>query len=282
MSRVHVVTDSSADLTPETRNRYGIAMVPLYIIFGEESYRDQLEISTQGFYEKMATSGVLPRTSQPSPADFVETYKAISEPGDDIVSIHLSSKLSGTFQSAYLAKSMLEDRRVHVVDSLTVSQGLGLAVVAAAEAAQAGKTAAEVAEVAAKVAARVNHVFIVDSLDHLQRTGRIGRAAAWVGGLLSVKPLLTISDGLVHPLEKVRGKSKVLPRMIEILKERTTAGKPITLGIVQGGVPEEAAELEARVREAYPVTQYLQGWIGPVVGANAGPNILGLLWYEVD
>ena len=281
MPKVHVVTDSSSDLSPELREQRGIAMVPLYIIFGEETYRDQLEISTEGFYQKMATSSILPRTSQPSPADFLEVYKSISDPGDTIVSVHISAKLSGTLQSANMAKDMLTDRRVLVVDSKTVCTGLGMAVLAAADAARAGRSGEEVAEVAADVASRIQHVFAVESLDHLQRTGRIGRAAAFLGGLLSVKPLLTIDDGIVAPLEKVRGKSKVLPRMLELMQERTPVGKSIVCALPHGGVPEESAELEAQIAKLYDVREFVRGWVGPVVGANAGPGIVGTLWYEV-
>lgn len=281
MSRVHVVTDSTSDLPQELCEQLGIAMVPLYIIFGDEAYRDRKDITTSGFYEKMASSTVLPHTSQPSPADFLEVYKAISEPGDDIVSIHLSAKLSGTIQSANLAKSMLEDRRVLVVDSQSVSQGLGMAVVAAAEAARAGKSGDEVAALAAGVSARLGVIFSVDSLDHLQRAGRIGKAAALVGSLLSVHPLLTLEGGLVSPLDKVRGKNKILPRMLEVMKEKVPAGKPVMVALVHGGVPDEAEELEAKVRSTFDVRSMLHGWVGPVIGANAGPKILGLLWYEV-
>lgn len=281
MPRVHVVTDSSSDLSAELRAQRGIAMVPLYIIFGDESYRDQAEISTEAFYQKMATSGVLPRTSQPSPADFLEVYRAVSEPGDTIVSVHLSHKLSGTMQSANMAKDMIEDRRVLVVDSGSVCTGLGMAALAAADAARAGRPGDEVAKTAAEVAARVHHVFAVESLDHLQRTGRIGRATAFLGGLLSVKPLLTIEEGIVAPLEKVRGKSKVIPRMVEIMQERTPTGRSIVCALPQGGVPEAAAELEAQIRQLYDVKEWVRGWVGPVVGANAGPGIMGTLWYEV-
>ncbi len=281
MSRVRVVTDSTSDLPQELCEQLGIAMVPLYVMFGDESYKDRQDITAAGFYEKMASAAVLPHTSQPSPADFLEVYQASSEPGDDIVSIHVSAKLSGTIQSANLAKSMLHDRRVLVVDSFSVSQGLGLAVVAAAEAANAGKSAAEVAEIAAAVSAQLGMVYSVDSLDHLQRTGRIGKAAALVGGLLAVRPLLTIEDGLVAPLDKVRGKARVLPRMLEIMQERTPAGRAVIVALVHGGAPAEAEELEARVRSLYHVRRLLHGWVGPVIGANAGPKILGLIWYEV-
>ncbi len=282
MPRVHVVTDSSSDLTPELKERYGIATVPLYIIFGEQAYRDQAEISTPGFYDRMASGGVLPRTSQPSPADFLAVYQAISEPGETIVSVHLSQKLSGTFQSAYMASGMVTDRTVIPVDSGTVSTGLGLAVLAAARAAEQGLPGEAVAEVASRTAARIHHIFAVDSLDHLQRTGRIGRAAAFVGGLLSVKPLLTIEDGIVAPLEKVRGKSKVLGRMVEIMEQRTPPGRSIVLTLPHSGPAEESAELEAQIRQRWDVRELVRGWIGPVVGANAGPGILGTLWYEVE
>lgn len=282
MPRVHVVTDSSADLPGGLKEQYGIATVPLYIFFGEQSFRDQVDISTPAFYEKMAAGGEVPHTSQPSPADFLAVYQAISRPGDTIVSVHLSQKLSGTFQSAYMASNMLTDRKVIPVDSGTVCTGLGMAVLAAARAAEQGLPGEAVAQAAADTAARIQHIFALDSLEQLQRAGRIGRAAAFLGGLLAVKPLLTIEDGIVAPLEKVRGKSKVPGRMVEIMEERTPRGRTIVLSLPHSGPAEESAALEGQIRQRWNVKELIRGWVGPVVGANAGPGILATLWYEVE
>ncbi|MGE5589291.1 MAG: DegV family protein [Bacillota bacterium] len=282
MARVHLVTDSSSDLPRELKERYGIATVPLYIFFGDQTFRDQVELSTPAFYDKMASGDELPHTSQPSPADFLAVYQAISEPGDTIVSVHLSQKLSGTFQSAFMASNMLTDRKVIPVDSGTVCTGLGMAVLAAARAVEQGLPGEAVAEAAARTAARIHHVFALDSLEHLQRSGRIGRAAAFLGGLLAVKPPLTIENGIVAPLEKVRGKSRVPGRMVEIMEERTPRGKTIVLSLPHSGRAEESAELETQIRQRWNVQELVRGWVGPVVGANAGSGILATLWYEVE
>ena len=209
---VHVVTDSTADLSPELMDAFGVRdalhIVPLTVHFGDEEFLDGVTITADQFYERLSTSEVLPRTSQPSPAAFVEAYSNISSPGDTILSFHISSRLSGTYQSALLAARQLPDRTIEVVDTRLASLGLGLVGLYAAKGVKEGKGAEEVLGQCRRIMQEARILFLVETLEYLQKNGRIGKAQALVGGLLNVKPLLTLEDGVVTPLEKARGKAK--------------------------------------------------------------------------
>lgn len=289
MGRVRIVADSTCDLPVEIRNDLGIEVVPLKVHFGEEVYLDQVTIDPMEFYKMLETArpaSELPHTSQPSPGDFVTVYERLAnDPETDaIVSIHLSSKLSGTYQSAVIASQDIKEKGVdvEVVDGAMASSETGALVVAAARASQAGLSKAEVMEQieAAKSAIRV--VFVVDSLEYLRRNGRIGRAASLVGGLLKIKPILTVADGVVTPVEKLRGSSRVIPRMVELISENADEGQPQIVYIMNADCQERANEFEARLRERVPVKQVIHTIIGPVIGSHVGPGTLAVAWHRDD
>lgn len=232
MGKIHVVTDSGSDLPQEVREQFGIHVVPLSIQFGDDIYLDGIDMQVDEFYRRLRSGDVLPSTCQPSPADFVKLYESLAEPGDSIISVHLSSKLSGTYQSAVLASTMLPDLDITVLDSQSASFGIALAAIAAAEAVKAGKEKDAVIASAQQVIDTLAVYFMVDTLEFLKRNGRIGRASAMVGTLLNIKPILTLEDGVVTPFEKIRGRAKSIKRIVDAVGEyqRKTPEKKTTAG----------------------------------------------------
>lgn len=280
MGKIRIVTDSTADLPRELLEKHKIAVVPLRVHFGPESFKDHIELSASEFYEKLASSQYLPKTSQPSPADFAEAYQNLAGPGDTVISIHLSSELSGTYQSANLARSMVRGVKVEVIDTRAASMGIGLIVLAAARAAEAGRSPNEVVAAARSIIDRLYVLFSVDTLEYLQRNGRIGRAQALLGTLLNIKPLLHLKDGIVSPLEKVRGKAKVIPRLLELARERVPVGARIHCAVIHGNCPEEGRTLLNGLKSVYEVVEESLALLGPVIATHAGPGTLGLCLYQ--
>ena len=236
MSQVFIVTDSTADIPDELVAKYQIHVVPLRVVFDQETYLDGIELSPATFYEKLGNAKVLPSTSQPSPVEFMNVYSQIlnDHPGSQIVSIHLSSGMSGTYQSALLGKSMLEDEQtaeITVIDSKSASYGYGLLVVHAAQLAQAGKNAQEIEAAVLRLHQQRKLYFLVDTLEYLQKGGRIGKASAVLGTLLNIKPVLSIDDeGIIYAVEKIRGQKKAMERIIQMF-EQDFAGKRINIAI---------------------------------------------------
>lgn len=278
MTRIAIVTDSTADIPVEYQQKYGIEVVPLNVIFGDDNYKDGVDITSKGFFEMLLTANVHPSTSQPSPGDFFNTYSDVLERYDEIISIHISSPLSGTHQSAVLASQMLEQAKITVIDSRTASLGLGLAVLAGAEARNAGKSCDEIIAAINHVCEKQVLVLSVETLEWLQRNGRIGKASALLGSLLNLHPVLRIEEGAITPHAKIRGKmTKVLQSLIESAGEFVPHGSRVRAAIVHGNCPERAAELGALLREAYVVEQQVTNEIGPVIGVHVGPGAIGLI-----
>jgi DegV family protein with EDD domain len=278
MSTVALVTDSTADIPLEIRERLGISMVPLKVVFGSESYLDNIELQPHEFYQKLTSSQALPTTSQPSPADFFDVFKKLVDEGRPVVSIHLSSALSGTYQSAMIAKSMLDgEGDITVIDSKSASYGYGLIVVAAAEMAAQGASPEEIAAEASRLRRELRLYFVVDTLEFLQKGGRIGKAAAVVGSLLNIKPILTIDDeGGISPVDKVRGQKRAMARIVELL-EADLGRRPVDLRIAHTpGHDANAKEMSALLRERFNIKTYTETAIGPVVGTHAGPGTVGV------
>ncbi|MFD0867587.1 EDD domain protein, DegV family [Chlamydia abortus] len=285
MSKVRIVTDSTADIPVEERERLGIEMVPLKVHFGNETYVDAVTIQSQQFYELLAQSNTLPTTSQPSPVDFLDMYKKIlaEDPEAQIISIHLSSAMSGTYQSAVLAKSLLEEQAdITIIDSKSASYGFGLLAVAAAEAAQAGKSKEDCLELIRKTREGTGLFFLVDTLEYLQKGGRIGKAAAFLGSLLNIKPILSIDDeGEVTSIEKARGQKKAMARIIELLKENGFAGKDVRAIIAHANSLPAAEELSSLIQSHFQVKHLSYTSIGPVIGTHAGPGTVAVFMLPV-
>lgn len=271
---VRVVTDSTCDLPRSLVDQYGIVVVPLTVAFGDEGLLDGVEIDANTFYERLRTSPVMPRTSQPSVARFVDTYRAAAQGGHDIVSIHLSSRLSGTLNSASIARDQLaHEAHIELIDSYQVSMGLGSIVLDAAIAAQAGGSLGEVADAARHAMDRTRVVAVVDTLEYLRKGGRIGRAASMLGSLLSIKPLVQVDRGEIAPFDRVRTRAKAVDRLFAVATEDRSARRML---VGCGGNDEEARAFTERLRPALPHTEFHLGQIGPAVGVHGGPNMLGV------
>ncbi len=285
MGKIHVVTDSGSDLSLEVQERLGIHVVPLTVQFGSEIYKDGEEITAEQFFNRLKTEMDMPSTCQPSPADFVAMYEKIAQPGDTIISVHLSSKMSGTYQSAVLASTMLDSGiKIKLVDSRSASMGEGLVAVAAAEGVQAGKDVDEILTDVQHAIENLQVYFVVDTLEFLKKNGRIGAASALVGTMLSIKPILTVTDGQVAPFEKIRGKAKALKRVRELVMEfqQKFPEKRIRAALSHATTQEEADQIAEALSQILPVEgDVLIGKIGPTIGVHTGPGVVALFLYSV-
>lgn len=275
---VRIVTDSTCDLPAEDIDRYGITVVPLTVFFGDEALLDRIDVTPADFYARMAAFKGLPRTSQPSVELFQDAYRSLAADGVDIVSIHISSRLSGTLNAASVAREVVkEEVHVDLIDSYNVSLGLGLIVLEAARAAAAGATLPEVVATARRAMDRVSVHVVVDTLEYLQKGGRIGRARSFLGSVLSIKPIIRVEDGEVAPFERVRTRAKAIERMFELASGMPRA-KEMFVGC--SGDDSDARALLERLRPHLPHTELRLGYLGPVVGVYTGPNALGIAALE--
>ena len=272
-----MVTDSTADIAPNLVDELGIHIVPLKVIFGEEEFVDGVTIQAPEFYRKLETSDVFPTTSQPSPGEFVSKYEEIGAGVDGIVSIHISSKLSGTFDSATRASEQLTGGgpEVRVVDGKSASMGTGLTVLAAARAARDGASLDEVAALAEDLVSRTHVLFLLDTLEYLKRGGRIGSASAFIGTLLKFHPLLGLIDGEVTPIARPRSKQKGVTALLSRLE---AAGGVEQAAIIVANDQATASDLATQVASLTGVSVPPSTTIGPVIGAHAGPGLVGVAY----
>jgi EDD domain protein, DegV family len=275
MSKVRIVTDSTSDIPADIRERLGIHMVPLKVLFGEETFLDAVTIGTDEFYRRLKQSEALPTTSQPSPAEFTELYERLlaEDPSAPIISIHLPAVLSGTFQSASIARSMMDDGAdIALIDSKSASYGIGIQVVKAAEMAAAGAGKQNILDEISRIQQDMQLYFLVDSLEYLQKGGRIGRASALIGSLLNIKPILSLDqDGGVYAVDKVRGGKKAAARIAEMLKA-TFGDDPVVMTIAWTDAKEASTELEERIKSELNVKQIGYATVGSVIGTHVGPG----------
>jgi len=283
MALVKIVVDSTSDIPAETREKLGIEMVPLQVLFGEEAYLDGVTIGPDDFYDKLAASPIMPTTSQPSPVEFHAKYASILDqhPGAHIVSFHLSSKFSGTFQSATIGRSMLDSEDdVTVIDSASASYGFGALAIRAAEMAKEGRGYADIMAEVDRIQRDIRLYFLVDTLEYLQRGGRIGKAAALFGSILNIKPILTIDDGLVAPVDKVRGSKKAMQRIIELL-ERDFGSDPVHVTVAWSKFDAPAMELLELVKAKFDVRSVNHTLLGAVIGTHVGPGTAAVFMHRV-
>jgi len=274
------VLDSTADF-PEAQERYpGWRVVPLYVNFGDASYRDYVDLGPDAFYERLAASPVVPTTSQPTPGDFVSVYEELAGRYERILSLQLSSTLSGTLASAQAAAATVGDA-VRVIDTRTVSAAIAMLAFAVQRRLDRGTTDEEIDALVERYRSTHGLLFTVDTLEYLARGGRIGRAAAFTGTLLNVKPILGIEDGEVIPLKRVRGSQNALAELGNRLVAATTDEPSLRVGFADAEAPHRVAALEKIVRESRPRAQVeVVTTLGAVVGTHAGPGTLGLFWFD--
>ncbi len=277
MAQVKIFTDSTADLSKEQIEKYGIKVIPLIVTFGSESYADDVDLSAEEFYQKLTSSNELPKTTQPSPEMFRQAYEEVASSKDVIISAHISGKLSGTLNSAEIASNMVEPR-VILIDTKTASQGVGRSVLVAAEAAKRGMEVDKILAVVNKSIARTFSVFAVDTLEYLQRNGRIGKAASLLGSLLQIRPILYADpEGMVAPYDKVRGRSQVIPSLVNAALKNVDPKQPVNLSVVHSRAEENAQNLLNELEKHYQVEDLHVGMVGPAIGAHIGPGAIGLM-----
>ncbi|HUV76093.1 MAG TPA: DegV family protein [Dehalococcoidales bacterium] len=275
---VRVVTDSSSDLSPQVAQELGITVVPLYLHFGDKVYRDGVDINHDEFYQKLVDSPVHPTTSQPPPLDFAEVYNGLAKETDEVVSLHLSSKTSGTYSSALRGKEMIrEGCRIEVVDTLSVSMGLGLIAMAAARLAKAGESLQGVMDEISQAIYATRIIGLFDTLRYLLLGGRIGKAKALLGTLLNVKPLLTMRDGEILPLGMARTRARGVERLIDFVKSALHVQE---LAIIHSTTPDEASSLKERIAAFLAEDRIHIARLGPALGVHGGPGTLLLALRE--
>lgn len=271
---LHLVTDSTSDLLADGARALGASVVPLTVRFGEEQFRDGVDIDADTFYRRLSTSSVNPTTSQPSPEQFAQVYRELlRNDGDQVVSVHIAGKLSGTLQSASLAAQEFDAGRVHVVDSLSVSAGIQLLLRQAARDRDDGADAATVVQNLERTRERLIVYVLLDTLTYLQRGGRIGRAQAFLGGVLNVKPLLQIHLGEVEPVARVRSRQQGMAKMVELVRG---LGPLQSVAMMHTTVPEAADEMRSKLVGVLPEMEISLGQLGPVVGTYGGPGAIGV------
>ena len=275
-----LVLDSTADF-PDAQIRFpNMRVVPLYVRFGERSFRDYVELDPHGFYNRLKSAPELPTTSQPTPQDFLSTYSALDE-YERIYSLHISAKLSGTFQSASLAADELGGDRIRLVDTESASIGIGMLALAIQDLLERGTTDDEVDALVADYRERAGILFTVDTLEFLAKGGRIGRAKALMGSLLNVKPILAIQEGEVVPLTRARGRAKAFEEFRRRFEDATSDGPGLAVGIAHAEAQDAVEQLRALVLDARPQADIrMVTSLGAVVGTHAGPGTVGFFWYQ--
>jgi fatty acid kinase fatty acid binding subunit len=273
-----IVLDSTADF-PEAPERFpNWRVVPLYVLFGDESYRDYVDLTPEAFYARLRTAEQLPTTSQPTPGDFLTTYEELSG-YERIYSLHLSAAVSGTYQSARTAAQELGDK-VRVVDSESASAGIAMLGLAIQRRLDKGTTDDEIDELIRRFREDLGLIFTVDTLEFLRRGGRIGRASAWAGQLLHVKPILTIEREVI-PLKRVRGNQKAMQEFVSAFTSTTEDTPTLKVGIAHADAPERAEQLKKMVHAERPSAEVeIVTTLGAVVGTHAGPGTVGFFWFD--
>jgi fatty acid kinase fatty acid binding subunit len=277
-----IVVDSTADF-PDAPERFANwRVVPLYVRFGDESFRDYVELAPGAFYERLRRADQTPKTSQPTPGDFLAAYEDLGG-YERILSLHIAGKLSGTIESARTAAQMLGDERVRTIDSESASAAIAMLGLAIQRRLQRGTTDEEVDELVARYRREAGLLFTVDTFEYLVRGGRVGRARGWAGELLHIKPILTIQEGEVVPVKRVRGNRKAFLEFASTFEADTQDSPALKVGIAHADAPERAEALRKMARQTRPSAEIEHvATLGPVLGAHAGPGTVGFFWFEDD
>jgi len=281
MSKVIVVTDSTAYIPGQLMEDYKIPVTPLQLIWGNEQFQDGVDILPVQFYERLKNSDIMPSTSQTTPGYFKNLYQELSNQGYEIFSIHISSKLSGTIDSAIQAKAMLEIPTIEIFDSQTSGMALGFQVLSVARAAANGANLKECLKIAEKARNQTGIYFAVRTLEFLHRGGRIGGAAAFVGTVLNLKPILEVRDGKIEAVDKVRTMNKAVDRIIELVKEKVKSHTPIRIAVQHANAAKEAEGLLQRITREFSENELIEvviADVSPVIGTHTGPGVLGLAY----
>jgi DegV family protein with EDD domain len=277
--KIAVVTDSTAYIPEEALGDLSIPVIPLWLIWGDERFRDGVDIDPPTFYRRLRESKTFPTTSQPSAGEFVDFFRQAGAGADAIVGVFISSKLSGTVPNAQAARAQLPELTIRIVDSLSTSMGLGFVALAAAQAAAAGQSLDEVVATAEDMRDRIHLLFTVDTLEYLHRGGRIGGAKRLLGTALNIKPLLHLEEGSIEPLVQVRTKRKAVMQMLEIAEERLGGKRMAEAAVLDVDSPKEGASVIEQVRDRFGISTVYRTTVSPVIGAHAGPGTVGIAFY---
>jgi len=271
---VKIVTDSLSDITSDVADELGLSVVPVYVRFGEEVFRDRIEITTDQFYHRLTHDNIWPTTTQPTPNDFLTVYNKLADETDEILVVTLSRKLSGTYESALHAKGMVEKNcRIEVIDSQLVVMGLGLVVIKAAKAASNGASLDELVDLVHKAMPRSHSIMSFDTLKYLARGGRIGKAQGLLGSLISINPILTLKDGEVTPLTRVRSRAAGMDYLCNYVAD---ISKIEGLAVEHATTPDEAGKLIERLSPVFPEGKIYLSTVSPVIGTYVGPHVLSI------
>ena len=280
MSKVAIVTDSTAYIPNEIISQYNITVVPLVLIWGEQTYEDGVEIQPDEFYKRLSTAKILPSTSQASIVNMQSAFEKLIEQGFDVLGIFISSKLSGTVQSAVQARGELAQgkEKVEIVDSNSTAMAMGFHVIAAARAADAGASLQECKNLAERAQDCTGVYFVVETLEFLHRGGRIGGAQRLLGTALNLKPILSIKDGKVEAMERIRTKNKALDRLVEIIATETAGKSQLRLALLHANVASEGQAFLDRATQQLNSVESIFTSVSPVIGCHTGPGTLGLAY----
>ena len=277
-----VVTDSTAYLTQEERTRYNIRMVPLSVNLEDGTYEEEVTITASEFYDKVRGAKVFPKTTQPPVGKFVELFEELSKEYDEIVTIHLSSGISGTYQGAIQAGDMVDNIEVYAFDSEVACSPQGMFAIEAAKMAERGASAKEIIAKLDELKATMSAYFIVDDLAHLQRGGRLSAAAALIGGLLQVKPILHFVDKKIVPFEKIRTRKKAMRRVEELLKESTQQYEKLQAVVIHANCEEEGRAWLAQLEQDFPTVDFKFSYFGPVIATHLGEGAIAMGWMKKE
>ena len=279
MPKVAVVTDSTAYLPADLVSAYNIAVVPLVVIWGEETLRDNIDISPEAFYERLSGAKVMPSTSQATIQAFIETYEKLLIEGCEILTVVLSSALSGTLDSAIQAKAMFPDAKIELFDSKYTSLPLAYMALSAARAAKRGASMEQCLEIVETIREKTEVFFAVDTLEFLHRGGRIGGASRFLGTALNLKPILQLQEGKVEAIERVRTLKRAHWRLIELLEENIKGASPINMmGVVSAAAEDSAAHLLTRIKDEFDPQEIMLANLSPVLGTHVGPGTVGVAY----
>jgi DegV family protein with EDD domain len=276
MNKVAIVTDSTAYIPPNLVEKHNLTVVPLNVIWGEESFRDGVDITPDEFYTRLENAREMPTTSQPSPSVFKEAFGDLLEKGHDVLAILLSSKLSATIDSAKQARSEFPDASIEIVDSYSITMSTGYQVLAVAKAAAEGASLEECKAIAEKAKDLIGIVLSVDTLEFLHRGGRIGGGSRFLGSALNIKPILEVTGGAIEAVERVRTRRKAQDRLIELVGERIGDHKPVRIACVHASAPEDAQAVLDKAKQQLGAEEALVSELSPVVGVHVGPGTIAL------
>lgn len=281
MPQIAIVTDSTAYLADEVKEAHHISVIPLSVVFGEDAYREEIDISKDDFLEKMNNADSLPTTSQPPIGEFTALFEELSKEYEAIISIHLSSGISGTYQTACAAAEQVSDKvEVYCFDSEISCMPQGFYAIRAAEMSEAGHTVDEILDVLSDMRKRTKAYFVVDNLNHLHRGGRLTGAQAIVGSLLQIKPVLQMKDTKIVPFEKVRTAKKAIARIYDIFADDVKNSTSVQATVIHSNRPEKAEQMKKELSEAHPQADIVVSEFGPVIATHLGEGALALGWYS--